>query len=146
MWLDDLKATMAPPAIPLGVEARWDEIQVEAELTIPADFKAFVEAYGEGSIGGFLWLLHPGSANRVVEMTGVVRAIDDAYATLRRSHPMTYLLPSLPEQGSFLPWALTDNGDYLGWLVEGCDPDAWPVAVLDDEDGRPERFAMVLGV
>lgn len=145
MWLDDLGALMPPPAAPLGGEARWEAVETATGLPVPADFKDFVAAYGEGGIGGFIWPLHPGSANRTLEMAHAVPAIDAAYATLRDGHPGRFPLPSLPAQGSFLPWALTDNGDYLGWIVTGRDAGSWPVAVLDDEDGTPERFDMALG-
>lgn len=145
MWLDDLIAAMPPPVSPLGGEAGWEAVESATGLPVPSDLKAFVAAYGEGGIGGFIWLLHPGSANRTVEMARAVPAIDAGYATLRQGHPASFPLPSLPAEGSFLPWALTDNGDHLGWIVEGRDPDLWPVAVLDDEDGVPERFPLPLG-
>lgn len=45
-----------------------------------------------------------------------------------------------PEAGGFLAWGLTDNGDFLGWMVMGRDPEAWPAAVWREEDGTPEVF------
>lgn len=145
MWIDDLKEAMPPPSGGVGGEPRWEAVEAALGLPIPRDFKLLVEAYGDGGMGDFIWLLHPASGSPALRMVGTVKGMDEDYAWLREGHPADFPLPSLPEQGSFLPWALTDNGNYLGWIVEGQDPEAWPVAVLDDEHGHPERFAMPLG-
>lgn len=35
----------------------------------------------------------------------------------------------LPTPGGLLKWGNTYNNDFLHWLTEGSDPDAWPVVM-----------------
>lgn len=144
-WLDDLKATTPPPVTALAPAPRWAEVEALLGLPIPEDLKVLTAAYGQGGLGGFLWLLHPGSVTPRFETVHAVAEFDSAYAKLRQAHPGAYPLPSLPKPASFLPWAVTDNGDHLGWIVGSKDPVSWTVAVLDGEGGRPERFPLPLG-
>jgi hypothetical protein len=37
--------------------------------------------------------------------------------------------PVLPTPGGLLKWGNTSNSDYLYWLTEDSDPDAWPIVM-----------------
>lgn len=78
-------------------------------------------------------------------MPGAVFAFVETYATLKAHHPATFAMPIIPGPGGFLPFGITDNGDYLGWIIAPGDPDRWKVAVLQDEDGMPEVTGMSFG-
>jgi len=45
-----------------------------------------------------------------------------------------YFRSPFPEEKSILPWAVTDNGETLVWIVYG-DPDSWRVGVHSVDQG-----------
>ena len=59
MMLDDLQKVMPPPLAPIETPcASWQAIEAELGTLLPEDYKSFVEAYGSGRIGGFIWILN----------------------------------------------------------------------------------------
>ncbi|MHC6630271.1 hypothetical protein ACYTFC_29925 [Streptomyces globosus] len=53
----------------------------------------------------------------------------DAYRDLEDAFPDRCPLTVWPDPGGFLSFANSIDGDHLGWLTEGEDPDAWPLIV-----------------
>lgn len=140
----ELKSIVPPP--PRDAEAaqaqNWDMVEMALGTKLPDDFKTFQNIWGEGDIAQFVHLFMPGTAKKPIRYPEAAQAFVNAYATMKTGHPERFPLPLLPAPGSFLPFAITDNGDYLGWILDEGDPNAWHVAVLPDEDGIPEVFAM----
>uniref|UniRef100_A0A0R3R5W4 SMI1_KNR4 domain-containing protein n=2 Tax=cellular organisms TaxID=131567 RepID=A0A0R3R5W4_9BILA len=63
----------------------------------------------------------------------------DAYAVMRQEFLSDYPRPDYPAEGSFLPWAVTDNGETFVWLVDG-EPDSWKVAIHSSDQGEEEVY------
>ncbi len=142
-WLDDVKQIMPPPEQPRAVESQaWASPEAALGAAIPSDYKAFVTEYGPGGMFKFVWFFSPANDNKTLDLQDAARAADSAYAQLKLSSPERFPLPPLPAEGSFLSFALTDNGNYLGWIINGTDPDDWRVAIMDDESGIPEITSM----
>ena len=95
---------------------------------LPTVYKEFVSTYGTGYIGNFLWVMNPFSANPNINLEKILY-FRSAYQTLRQAHPMYY--PR--EFGTFLPWAATDNGDSIVWLLDGNSPDDWQVVLASSQ-------------
>lgn len=142
--MDDL-TELAPPPVTVQECQSWAEVERELGVALPADYRAFAERYGSGEFGGFVWTLSPCTSNRNLDLVGTVKAQGRSYATLHDHHPANFPLPPFPAPGSFMPWAVTDNGDYLGWILSEGAPDEWKVAVLDDEEGSPQVFDLSFG-
>ncbi|WP_133895365.1 hypothetical protein [Streptomyces sp. KS 21] len=53
----------------------------------------------------------------------------DACRRLKDGNAGWYPLAIWPEPGGFLSFANSIDGDYLGWLTEGGEPDTWPLSV-----------------
>ncbi len=147
-WIDELTELLPPPAPSQAVETiDWSSQEDALGVEVPEDFKVFVATYGAkgGALGDFIQILSPVTSKRSVQLARAAVRENDAYATLKAHHPHAFPLQILPEPGSFLPWAVTDNGDYLGWIVGDGPSSDWPVAVLDDESGVPEVFEISFG-
>lgn len=114
---------------PTGTPVDWAPVEARLGTKLPADYKAFVDRYGTGAIGDFLWVLTPTTANRFLNLFDSGNAMLAGYRELRANWPGDFPFAAYPEENGLLPWAVTDNGDELFWLTEGEDPDQWPTII-----------------
>jgi len=111
----------------------WNALPLEFGGRFPDSYKEFVSTYGTGSIGGFLWVLNPFSQNPSLNLDQA-EYFRSAYQSLKANFPQYY--PRGKED--FLPWAFTDNGDAIVWLIDGSDPNEWPVCVQASDPSQEE--------
>ncbi|WP_307124479.1 SMI1/KNR4 family protein [Streptomyces sp. B1I3] len=110
-------------------EARWG-------ARFPADYKAFMRAYGEGSVDGAIVVHRPlpmdapegeRTPDAMAEGTGTVREVWKAEADEVWADPAG---PDLVlDPGALLAWGATAEAAILCWLTMDEDPDRWPVVV-----------------
>jgi hypothetical protein len=134
MSLESLVKIVPPPATPLGRvadAADWRRVEASLGTALPDDYKAFVETYGAGKLGGFVRVRAPGEADW---QEWVTAALSRGRAS-RGDIPF----PIHPEPAGLLPFADTDNGDVLWWLREG-DPASWAVIVTEARGPEQDRF------
>lgn len=130
MAIADLTAALpAPPAPNEASSADWADVEARIGTALPADYKAFVEVYGSGRIGGFVWIFNPFSKRETINL--LVQA-DRQREILRElaqgGEAMPF--PLFPEPGGLLPFGMTDNGDVLHWRTRGS-PEEWSIVVND---------------
>lgn len=140
-------AGLAPGA---GSALPWGESRTAFGLELPADYRAFVDAFGAGTVGSRLtlstpWPLHDAEAG----ITGLRAMLDEAaeigalLRALREEFPAAFPYAFHPEPGGLLGWAGGVGGEQCFWLTEDPDPDAWPVVVWDKADWRRYDVGMV---
>jgi hypothetical protein len=141
--LQRLRQLLPPPADPVepGRPDGWPAVEAALGTGLPADFKAFTELYGSGTVDDFLYLFNPFTAgedgNLLVEKDRVLAA----YHQTRARFPERLALPPFPEEGGVLPLGRTDNGDELYWVTDG-QPDGWPVVLLESRAALQEVHPM----
>lgn len=133
-----------------GTALPWAESGRAVGIELPADYRAFVDAFGGGDLRGRLgvnapWPLHDPSAG----VTALQAMLDDAAETssllreLRDSYPAAFPFAFYPEPGGLLVWGGGIGGELCFWLTEDPDPDAWPVVVWDKANWRRYDMGMV---
>jgi hypothetical protein len=132
--LEELFALVPPPASPTAAEGDFGPVEADLGTPLPADYKELVRRYGYGTFSDFLNLWSPFFAP--CTMMSQARAALDANRSLARIAPKAVPFQPFPARDGALPWAVTDNGDYVQWLTWG-EPDAWPVAVWNPRS-RPD--------
>jgi hypothetical protein len=126
-----------------GTPVAWEEVESRLGTLLPADYKAFVDRYGTGAIGDFLWVLTPGTTNRFLNLFDKGNVMLEGYRQLRTTWPREYPFATYPEKNGLLPWGVTDNGDELYWRTIQA-PEHWPTVVISK--GAPhEEFQLPLG-
>lgn len=127
--LDALCLLTPPPANPHLGEGSWQELQDQLGTRLPGEYVTLMERYGAGCWNGRLRFLTP------LRTTGERRFVDhvattrEAYEQLKDGHPQWYPLTVWPEPRGFLPFANSIDGDEIGWLTQGENPDDWPLIV-----------------
>jgi len=133
---------MPPPEAPVetGSPGAWPSIEDQIGSPLPRDYKEYINIYGTGSLGGFLWPYNPFSKNQNLNLLRRAQLDASALRQLREEFGEEEVpFPLHPEPGGLLSWGVTDNGDGLYWLTVG-DPDAWPVVVNEARGPQFERY------
>ncbi|MDP9481956.1 MAG: SMI1/KNR4 family protein, partial [Chloroflexota bacterium] len=127
-----LRRVMPPPTEPRNLPPPdgWPEIERELGLRLPADYQAFVEVYGSGSVGAFLNVLTPFSDNPNLRLADAAASQLEVYRQIREFERLQFALH--PEPGGLFPWGFTDNGDVMFWIMDSpADPSHWSIAVSE---------------
>ncbi|MEU7316344.1 hypothetical protein [Streptomyces sp. NPDC007083] len=134
-----LTALVPPPEQPyLGdaAGAGWEPLFAELGTRLPHEYVTLLDTYGAGCWSEWLRFHTPlrraGVAADPEAGGGFgwhVQQVNDAYRSLKENWPEEFPLAVWPEPGGFLPFANSIDGDALGWLTEGADPDRWPLLV-----------------
>jgi hypothetical protein len=126
--LDRLLQVLPPPSVPLLNSVDWSEVEARLGFTLPADYKAFIEHYGVGTIDGFMGVLHPTCENPNLRLDAQIEARLSALREMRA------------DDTNLVPWLTTDNGDVCYWRTAGL-PDEWTVVVHDAAIAIDESFS-----
>lgn len=124
-----------PPAVD------WATAEDTLGTPLPSDYKELIDAYGGGHVDDYLLLLEPGCTNDNYDLLAKDSQRREAYEELWKYEEKPR---EMEEEGNrLIPWATTDNGEYLFWLARpGQNPDAW-ITLINGEGGADwERYDM----
>ncbi|WP_327070247.1 SMI1/KNR4 family protein [Kitasatospora sp. NBC_01302] len=126
--LGALRLLSPPPGNPYLGGGTWAGLFDELSTTLPREYVTLMDLYGAGCWSNWLRFFTPlrTGERRYLQH---IESTTDGYRQLKGSHPQWYPLATWPELGGFLPFANSIDGDQLGWLTEGDDPDNWPLIV-----------------
>ncbi|MFE2267581.1 hypothetical protein [Streptomyces griseosporeus] len=130
--LDQLMQLMPPPPT-APAPTPWQLAPDQIGFQFPADYRAFIDAYGAGEINQHLNVLAPTSYPYQPGLPPgfpgyTAFAEQDIYAAfceLRNDSPADYPFPLFPEPDGLLIWARSLDGDCLFWDTGHPDPDQW---------------------
>ena len=117
---------LPPPEKPLGFKRTWQTVESELGLSLPADYKQFIDTYGSGCImpsGGECGSIIIWNLRDVADVSTWIATATRRYNDDRQSgndHPFQ----GYPEPEGLLGWGTTPDGDFFNWRTTG-EPDAW---------------------
>lgn len=143
-WMEELQAALRPPVQHkiVGASHDWSATERFLGRGVPQDYKRFVDVYGDGSWHSFILFFLPGDEQERYALPQEAILQNGVYEEQKINWPDRYRMPLLPDEGSLMPFARTENGDFIGWIVGPEDPDNWKVGVLAHEEGMVEQFDM----
>ncbi|WP_206507528.1 SMI1/KNR4 family protein [Streptomyces chrestomyceticus] len=134
-------AEVFPP--PGGVQDRdWELVESRLGAQLPADYKELIDAYGGGYFDEAIWVLEPDSSNKYYDLLNENEGRMEAVARLwELGEARPAQLES--DENRLIAWALTEDGDYLYWLVRpGQDPADWTVMIKEGRGSEWEHHPM----
>ncbi|MFJ5709088.1 SMI1/KNR4 family protein [Streptomyces sp. NPDC093105] len=132
--LDTLTALVPPPPEPYLGERDWEWTYDQLDTVLPRAYVRFMETYGGGVWCDWLRFPLPWGTGQY-DVAPWAAWYGDNYRSLRADHPEFHPLAAWPEPRGFLPFANSIDGDQLGWLADGDDPETWPL-IIDPRDAR----------
>lgn len=125
-----LVAVVPPPdEVP---QVDWPEVFTALGTELPPDYVALIDTYGGGCFDGYLWLLAPDTSYGLLEVAEErEKAFEELFDWEDRPCGAARVIP----------WATTDNGEYVYWIVDG-EPAEWVVAVDEARGDGWERHEM----
>lgn len=126
-----LTELVPPPDAPVCADSEWQEVETKLGVELPDDYKAFVSIYGSGSLQSFIHIVNY-SDNRLssAELISVIFSQLESYQEAGKCEEFK----AFPAAGGLLPFASTDDGNYLFWKTAGKPPH-WSVAAYDFTSG-----------
>ncbi|WP_354637930.1 SMI1/KNR4 family protein [Kitasatospora camelliae] len=129
--LDVLRQRLGEPGA-WGRPARpelWHASEAYLGLALPADYKAFLDLYGPGTVDGYLGLDRPVDGSR--------EEAERLWCQGRSGErdPEAYPWPFHPEEGGLLAWGGDEHGNQYHFLAVEPDPDDWRI-IVEGETGE----------
>lgn len=141
MELVQLTSLVPAPEEPLepSTPKLWERYEASLDLVLPSDYKQFVDVYGTGILGEFVYVLNPFSQNEYVNHTRIEQELFARQLYKQQFGAKVCPYPLFPEPEGLLPWAVTENGDVLFWLRHGS-PSEWDIVINESRGPAFERF------
>ena len=127
--LERLKHRLPVPEKPgwAGSPERWPFVEAMAGTELPPDYKAYINTYGGGYIGNFLYVRTPFTNNRYANF---LFQLQEFQSLLTTDFDPRLPYPFFPKPDGLLPFAMTSNGDTLFWVTKGK-PAEWTLLSLE---------------
>ncbi|HEY4258647.1 MAG TPA: SMI1/KNR4 family protein [Schlesneria sp.] len=131
--LEALGALVSPPDRPIGLDLSWKTVERELGLTLPADYKAFINVYGSGTLtspDGWVAISNFRDSGKLGKSFQESLCGENSLVAQHNRQetesdcPCPY--PVYPTAGGLLPFATVLDVNNLNWLTTG-DPEKWDV-------------------
>jgi hypothetical protein len=126
--VDDLAAVrqLAGPPPPRAGPVDWAAVHGRLGFALPADYRAFIDAYGPGTFGD-IHIAAPGAPGKM-ELFAFLNCIYNQVRDLPRD---AWDPPYYPEPGGAICCGQTTSGWLIAWAPVRHDPDQWTVAAIE---------------
>lgn len=141
MMLEKLLKILPPPAIlsEAGDAVTWPSIDDKTKF--PNDYIEFVRNYGLGRISNFISFFHPFTSNFDLNFFEQKKIILEDFEFLNKEQPDSFNYVIYPQENGLLPIGVTDNGDYIFWVVNDSQkPELWTMAIVASRSPDIEYF------
>jgi len=141
MLINKLVTILAVPFVSSdsGKGMKWP--MIENGLPFPSDYIEFINEYGSGRIADFIVIFNPFSKNEDVNFFEQYKFILEDLNYLIKSDKDYYNYQLYPKDNGLIPLGVTDNGDYLFWVVNSKDnSELWTVAIIAARSPEVEYF------
>jgi len=144
MSIQELMMTLTPAQAPIeaGSPDKWPSVEKSLGISLPIDYKEYINIFGTGVIGYLIRPLNPFSSRPLFDFFRQVKEVTDRrrwYKTEFGDEWCPY--PLYPEPGGLLPWANTLDGDALFWNTHGT-PEAWSIVIGEVKSKEFETFEL----
>ncbi|EOU9551259.1 SMI1/KNR4 family protein [Cronobacter dublinensis] len=141
IMINKLTQILPPPASPSdsGKGKTWPLIP--GSIKFPSDYVDFINTYGSGRIADFIVIFNPFSKDENVNFFDQYNYISEDLGYLIESDSDYYKYKLYPDDNGLIPVGVTDNGDYIFWVVTSKEnSNQWGTAVIPSRSPDVEYF------
>lgn len=131
-YLKQFKSLVPPPPNPMGIDTEWEQVESHLGVGLPTDYKEFISLYGTGSLQRFIHIWNFSDSRSTDPLVGIAQVF--AQLKYYRESEKCDEFEAFPNVNGLLPFASTDDGNYLFWKMNGK-PRNWEVAAYDFSSG-----------
>lgn len=114
----------------------------EFKIRFQEGYQYYINTLGTGIIFDFIWILNPFSKMKTHNLFDVLKGRKEDYHYLMEGSKYKFDFEFYPHKYGLIPFARTENGDYIYWQINGFDETKWPIIILDSEDQEIEKYDM----
>ncbi|MFD3549627.1 SMI1/KNR4 family protein [Streptomyces sp. NPDC058655] len=119
----------------------WGEVERILAVGLPDDYKELIRIYGGSNWDDYLYVLEPNCPNKHYDLLTWAKYQADHLEDLWKFEKKPAELEA--EGATVIPWATTDNGECLYWLVlPGLELNEWTVMVNEARGDRWEHYSV----
>lgn len=132
-----LKQLVPPPS--QARQKDWEAAEQALGVELPSDYKQLVHTYAGSNWDDYLYILEPDCPN---ENYDLIEWEDQRTEALEGLWEFEKKPTELTAEGTrIIPWATTDNGECLYWLVRpGQVPEQWTILLNEARGERWEHY------
>lgn len=134
-------AQMVESAPRTGAAIIWKQVFADLDtVRLPVDYIQWIDAFGGGYFDEYIYLLDPSAAQSYYNL---VHAHREQIKTLEYVWSAGEERPEevLSSGVRLIPWASTDNGEFLYWVSDPkIDPDDWTIVMNEARGDEWLRF------
>ncbi|MFG2916602.1 SMI1/KNR4 family protein [Kitasatospora sp. NPDC048298] len=139
--LDELRALLGEPRFNWSDPAPWTRLEQDLGVSLPADFRAFTDAYGPVEINEQLYLEHPGHPIR-----NLGEKIQESLELWRDEDEAEFLpAPAGSGPGELLPVATATTREFVFLRVPEEPSMPWGVGVLETDTLEFVSYELTFG-
>jgi len=135
-YLQELLQLVGPPSEPQNAKGDWKRLETDLGLTLPDDYKQYIEEYGGGRLCSLFEITSPFGLEAHYK-----KSVKDAWRSWAGIYhcwgdvPESELpFPIYPKVPGLLPWGTYGDVDVIGWLIDP-DPGQWHIVYQDHYEG-----------
>ena len=134
--LEELTALLGEPPERRPSADDWAEVENYVGCSLPRDYKAFMDAYGNGEISEELVVFHPrGSTPLLERMRETNEMFDEWRGQSGDVFDDEYPYPFHPAPGGLISWGYDHSGNEYFFLPCDPNPDRWKIVTMVHEIG-----------
>ncbi|WP_422520021.1 SMI1/KNR4 family protein [Streptomyces sp. 5.8] len=105
----------------------WEASEQHLAVTLPSDYKAFMDVYGPGTLDGYLHLDRPTGLTTPAQLEEFWSL--DSWRQSRIEAPELYPFAFHPDPAGLIPWGSDEHSNEYYFHVVDSDPDQWGIVV-----------------
>ncbi|MFJ8013802.1 SMI1/KNR4 family protein [Streptomyces sp. NPDC096339] len=127
--LERLQALLGEPEEAWGWPRQevWEASEQHLGVTLPADYKSFMDVYGPGTLDGYLHLDRPTGLMTPAELEDFWSL--EGWRDARRGSENLYPFPFHPDPDGLIRWGHDEHSSEYYFLASHPDPGNWEIVV-----------------
>lgn len=130
----------------LGVELAdhtvdWAIVERELGITLPDDYKFFVEHFPHGTLLNFITVLRPGAPTKHTDLIQKGLVIRDVLCEIAAMGDTECPYPIFPAPTGLMPWGISDNGNFLLWRTQAPQ---WSMVIGSARDSKWAEYPLCM--